>query len=191
MWLKVCVQHYPCLTWSVTQQRSKVVDQMACQANCCPVISSSKWQSGHHWICQHKITIHSLTSFCLAVLSCNLWEHFSCAMPCCIRHSGLFTPFPLAAFLPFIVHITDLPCIAVSWLLWRFGARKRVFVQESNALTQTAHNVDYLPGTEKEIFLSQLLLWKSQSMLCMRKAHRSFRAQGTWSCFKLCKQCNL
>lgn len=52
-------------------------------------------------------------------------------------------------------------------VLWRFGARKRVFVQDSNALTQTAHNVDCLPGTGKEIFLSQLLLWKSQCMLCI------------------------
>lgn len=103
VWLIQRVYVAPCDWKCVSQITPAWPGQMASQAKCCPVISSSQWPSKHQWICQHKINIHSLTSFSLAVLSCNLWEHFSYAV-CCIWHSGLFTPFPVATF--FLVLLT-------------------------------------------------------------------------------------
>lgn len=100
----------------------------------------------------------TLTPPCASLFNWAIMYSLRAVFMCYIWHPCLFTPFPLAAFLPFFAHSTDLSCIAVTWQ--RYGGLEPgnwVFVQEGNTLTQTTHTVDSLPGTGDCIFPSPVI----------------------------------
>lgn len=153
------VTHYPCLTFSLAQQRRKAVDQMTWQAKCSLLISSSQCQTSLNLSAQNSHPhSHLLLPICLAGLSCILWEHILCAVSATHVFSQpfLLLPFPLFCSL----YRLTLHCSFLTGLWGLFRARKLGFCsKEQHTLTQTAHTVDCLPGVGEWIFLPQL--WAS------------------------------
>lgn len=79
--------------------------------------------SAHHWICQHKFHIQTVTSFCLS--------------PVLYLAIMSVTPFPLAAFLPFPAPCTQAAFTLGSWcpimILCIYAADANYIIQAINS----------------------------------------------------------
>lgn len=114
----------------------------------------SEWT--HHWICQRKIHFPTVTSLWLSISAVGL----SCTTKgtshefCCIWHSCLFTPFPLAAIAPLLLIVLTYPALQL------LDKALEVFRKETGFLFKRQHcsnrklTFDSMPEAGEQICLS-------------------------------------
>lgn len=188
----MCVAHYPSLTFSLTQQRSKAADQLACQAKCSLVISRNQWQRRHLLTLSalySRTHSHLLVPICLTWLSCPHWEYLSCAM-LYLALMSLHTLYTGCLSPPSSLVALTYPALQfLDSALEVFKPGNWIFVEESNTLTKTAHIFDCLPGVGVPIFPPQLLLLACDACYAIGYLIDHSGCESIWSYVKLYIQC--